>query len=155
MKYMLALVIVLVAATVYFVTRPDPEYRVGSTLEEVPIERAEPDPVATPAEPADGVEDERLAAMQAEFEALKKARRNLESRLNRLKVVLYGIELPAEERNAISESMKNGYRLLKNKKLLGAYSELQAITDELRQVEYVKDELQVIEDKYRAQRRPE
>ena len=93
--------------------------------------------------------------MQAEFEALQSARRNLESRLNRLKVVLYGVEVPAEERNAINEMMKNGYRLLKNKKLLGAYSDPQSISDELQQVEFVKQKLLVIEDKYRALRRQE
>ena len=153
MQYMLVLVLVLLAATVYFVTRPDPEYRVGSTLPDVPIaQEKSTDPAP---ETADSEEEQRRAAMQAEFEALKTARRNLESRLNRLKVVLYGVELPAGERNAINATMKNGYRLLKIKKLLGAYSDLQSISDELQQVEFVKEKLQVIEDKYRAQRRQE
>ena len=93
--------------------------------------------------------------MHAEFELLKTARRNLESRLNRLKVVLFGMEIPAEERRQINETMKDGYRLLKNKKLLGAYSDLQSITDELQQVEFVKGKLQVYEEKYRALRRSE
>ena len=90
--------------------------------------------------------------MEAEFEKLKKARRNLEAHLGRLKAVLWGVEIPKEESDAISSEMKNGYLLLKNKKLMGAYADVAAITDEYNRVEYLNDYLKKIEEKYREQR---
>ena len=151
MQYMLVLVLVLLTATVYFVTRPDPEYRVGSTLPDVPIaQEKSTDPAP---ETADSEEEQRRAAMQAEFEALKTARRNLESRLNRLKVVLYGVALPAEERNTINATMKNGYRLLKNKKLLGAYRSVEEIDEEILKTEFTYQQIVELEQMVREMKK--
>lgn len=152
MKYILGIVLLLIAITVYFITRPQPDFEAGKiTVEQQSsgIKSAEgpvqPDPEAVALM-------KKRQEMEAEFEKLEKARRNLEAHLSRLKAVLWGVEIPKEESDAISSEMKNGYLLLKNKKLMGAYADAAAITDEYNRVEYLNDYLKKIEEKYREQR---
>lgn len=155
MKYILVIVLFLVAATLYFVYRPQPVYEIGKdTAVTGPASEAAPAENTEPEAPAESANDEqRIAAMKAEFEKLEKARHNLERRLSRLKAVLYGVELPPDERDAITDKMKTGYGMLKNKKMLALYDNPQAIRDELLQVEYINNYLEGIEQTYREKRR--
>lgn len=159
MKYILAIVLLLLAATVYFISRPQPVYEVGKETaatppasEAAPVEAAE---TAAETESASekAADEERVAAMKAEFEKLEKARHNLERRLSRLKAVLYGVEVAPEERNIITDKMKTGYGLLKNKKMLALYESPEAISEELAQVEYISNYLEEVEQTYREKRR--
>ena len=149
MKYILGIVLLLIAVTVYFIARPEPEFQAGKaeSVGQQETMTAEPE---TPA--VNTADVERRAAMGAEFEKLKKARQSLESRLNRLKAILWDAQLPKEEGGAINEQMKNGYVLLKNDKLLGAYSSLEEISGDLAQIEFINESLRTVEDKYRSQR---
>jgi hypothetical protein len=149
LKYILVITLLLITATVYFISRPEPVYEVVNIKKETETV-AEPE---TPAvDPETAKIAERRVMMEAEFEKLKVARRNLESRLNRLKAVMWGTELGREEAAAINEQMKNGYALLKHQKLVGAYSSVEQISDELARVEFINDYLREIEEKQRAQR---
>lgn len=157
MKYILAIVLFLLAVTVYFVSQPEPEFEVGKKTATEPAQGETAPVESAPEAPADpaaeqSAEDKRVADMKAEFEKLEKARRNLERRLSRLKAVFYGVELPPDERNAITDKMKTGYGLLKNRKLLASYDGPQSISDELAKVEYISNYLQEVEETYRAQR---
>ncbi|MGH8121027.1 MAG: hypothetical protein ACRESK_10480 [Gammaproteobacteria bacterium] len=148
MKYILGMVFILVVATLIFIFRPQPTFEAGKA---VPV----PEEVTPPAEQAATAEqpspDElRRAAMHAEFDELAHARRNLEQKLNKLKVVLWDVKLPRAESEAITETMKNSYAMLKNLKLLGAYSGVEQISTELARVKYLYAQLQEIEDKYRS-----
>lgn len=148
MKYILVITLFLIAATVYFVTRPQPEFEVtGVSKVTETVEEQEPE-----IDPEVARMAERRAIMEAEFEKLKVARRNLESRLNRLKAIMWGTELDKEEAEAINEQMKNGYALLKHQKLMGAYTGVEQISDELARVEFINNYLREIEEKQRAQR---
>ncbi len=148
MKYILVITLFLIAATVYFVTRPQPEFEVtGVSKVTETVEEQESEIDSETARIA-----ERRAIMEAEFEKLKVARRNLESRLNRLKAIMWGTELGREEAEAINEQMKNGYALLKHQKLMGAYTGVEQISDELARVEFINNYLREIEEKQRAQR---
>jgi hypothetical protein len=142
-------VLLLLAATVYFVTRPQPEFEVGK----MPVGA---EPVGETGEvgidPEAALVAERRAIMEAEFEKLKVARRNLESRLNRLKAILWGKQIAREEMDAINEQMKNGYALLKNQKLMGAYTDAEQISIEQAQIEFINNQLKEIEDRYRSER---
>ena len=152
MKYILGIVLFLIAVTIYFITRPQPDFEAGETVVEQQTTGTESAEGPVQPDPEMVARQQKRQAMEAEFEKLEKARRNLESRLSRLKAVLWGVEIPKEESDAISNEMKNGYLLLKNKKLLGAYSDVAAITDEYNRVEYLNDYLKKIEEKYREQR---
>lgn len=154
MKYILGIVLALIAATVFFILRPQPDFEVGK-------DSAIPESAQVPA-PATEQQDEqdeeakritaRRLAMEAEFKKLEKARRNLESRLNRLKAVFWGEELPREQAEAINREMKNGYMLLKNKKLMGAYANAAQISHELSRIEFVDNYLREVEEQYRSGR---
>jgi len=140
--------LLLIAATVYFVTRPQPEYEVGNVRTDADvveeIQEAVVDPEAVLAA-------ERRAIMEAEFEKLKLSRRNLESRLNRLKAIMWGKKISREETDTINEQMKNGYALLKFQKLLGAYTDAEQINAELTQIEFINNFLKEVEDRLRKE----
>lgn len=152
MKYILGIVLLLVAVTIYFVTRPQPEFGAGEMTVVQPAAGIKSAEGPVQPDPETVALDQKRQAMAAEFEKLEKARRNLEGRLGRLKAILWGVEMPKEESDAISNEMKNGYLLLKNKKLMGAYTDVESITDEYNRVEYLNDYLKKIEEKYREQR---
>lgn len=147
MKYIITLVSLLLVGTLYFIFRPEPEY----VVTEVTVSEGEAGKAAEEnrVDEQTRTESARREAMAEEFKKLEKARRNLESLLNRLKVVFYGVDLPDGERKKITEVMKNGYAHLKNKKLLGAYSSIDEISSELGRIEYIYSELKDIEAKYR------
>lgn len=147
MKYILLIVSLLIALTVYFVViKPEPVYEVGKPIpagvagtepeEVVPVEETTAEQTAAEA---------RRAEMHALYERLEKARRNLERRLSRLKALLWDIELPREESEQIMTRMKNAYSLLKNKKMLGAFGSVDALREELSQVEFAYRDLEPVE----------
>ena len=70
------------------------------------------------------------------FKKLEKARRNLDRSVSRLKALLWDVKLPKDEAEAMNKELLSAHSLLKNKKLLGAFTSLQEIQDELTQVEY-------------------
>lgn len=149
MKYFLAIIAVLIILTVYFIFRPGVEYRVQN------IEKVQDTPVETPASPVIETPDpeaERRAAMQAEYEALEKARRNLEQRLGRMKAVLWGQKFTPEKNREITETLQSGYALLKNKKLLGAYHSLEEIKTERGHTEFIFGEIKALEAEIKARK---
>lgn len=149
MKYILVITLFLIAATVYFVFRPQPEFEMTNISR---VTESVEDTEEIMIDPESARMAERRAIMEAEFEKLKVARRNLESRLNRLKAIMWGTEASREEAELINEQMKNGYALLKHQKLMGAYPGAEQISDELARVEFINNYLREIEEKYRAQR---
>ncbi len=95
-------------------------------------------------------EEERYAAIQAEYKKLEKARRNLDRRLARLKAIMWNVELPAKQAEVIVSKMRKGYELLKTKKLLGAFTGLENISDELVRVEYAYQDLEGVAEEIKA-----
>jgi len=149
LKYILSIALLLFAATVYFVTRPQPDFEVGNVRMDVePVE----DTREVEINPEAARDAERRAIMETEFEKLKVARRNLELRLNRLKAILWGKKITREEGDAINDQMKNGYALLKYQKLMGAYTDAEQISAELAQIEFINNQLKEVEERYRSER---
>jgi hypothetical protein len=138
----------LIVATVIFIIRPQPSYEAGKT---VPVQAPTPAVEEQAAKNQEQIQaDQRRDAMQTEFDQLARARRDLDQKLNKLKVVLWDLKLPKAESEAITETMKNSYAMLKNPRLLGAYSGVEEISTELARVKYLYNQLQEIEDKYRT-----
>jgi hypothetical protein len=147
-KYILAIVLVLVIATVFFIVRPRPDYVAGKA-ESVPATIAPFEEKSAQELERQAEANRRRAAMQAEFDQLARARRDLNQKLDKLKVVLWDMKLPKAENDAITDTMKNSYAVLKNKRLLGAYSSIDEISTELDRVKFLYSQLQAVEDKYR------
>ena len=147
MKYILFIVLALVVGTMVFV------FGLFGTDEKAVV-------VTTPAvvsttvneleDENDAAEEARYAAIQAEYKKLEKARRNLDRRLARIKGVMWNVQLPAKQAEDIVSKMRKGYALLKTKKLLGAFSGLQSINDELARVEYAYQNLEGVVEEVRA-----
>jgi hypothetical protein len=95
-------------------------------------------------------EEERYAAILAEYKKLEKARRNLDRRLARIKGVMWNVEMPADQAEEMVSKVRKGYGLLKSKKLLGAFSGLESIRDELARVEYVYQDLEGVVEEIKA-----
>ena len=148
MKYILSIVLILIIGTVVFILKPEKTFETGtSEMTPAVVQQPTPEEVITDeSKPEESPVDERRAAMQAEYDKLVKARKDLEKRLSRLKAVLWDVELPKEQGEKITEQMKNGYALLKNPKMLGAFSGVAEISDELSRVEFAHDSLEGVEE---------
>ena len=147
MKYVLLIVLALVIGTVVFVFG-----WFGSDSKNVvvsaPVVETEAVPVVMDEDEI--AEEKRYVAIQAEYKKLEKARRNLDRRLARIKGVMWNVELPAEQAREIVSKIRKGYALLKTKKLLGAFTGLESISDELARVEYVHQNLESVLDEIKA-----
>ena len=95
-------------------------------------------------------EEERYAAITSEYKKLEKARRNLDRKLAHIKAVMWNVELPAEQAEEVVGKIRKGYQLLKTKKLLGAFSGLQSVSDELARVEFAYQSLAGVEEEIKA-----
>lgn len=147
MKYVLLVVLALMIGTLVFVLGlfgTDEKGIVVST----PIVESESVDVVEGSEQV--AEEARYVAMQSEYKKLEKARRNLDRRLARIKAVMWGVGLPRARSKEIVGNMRKGYELLNSKKLLGAFSGLQAMSEELARVEYVYQKLEGIVEEIRA-----
>jgi len=147
MKYVLFIVLALVIGTVVIIFGwfgSDNENAVVST----PV--VETEAVQEVKDEDEIAEEKRYVAIQAEYKKLEKARRNLDRRLARIKGVMWNLELPAEQAEEIVSKVRRGYGLLKTKKLLGAFTGLESISDELARVEYAHQNLEGVLDEIKA-----
>jgi len=147
MKYVLLIVLALVTGTVVFVFG-----WFGSDSKNVVVSAPADDTEAVPVvmDEDEIAEEKRYVAIQAEYKKLEKARRNLDRRLARIKGVMWNVEFPAEQAREIVSKIRKGYALLKTKKLLGAFTGLESISDELARVEYVHQNLESVLDEIKA-----
>ncbi len=144
MKYVLLIVLALMIATVAFVFG---WFGSDSKNAVVNVPVVETEKVNQAMDENELAEEERYAAILAEYKKLEKARRNLDRRLARIKGVMWNVKLPADQAEEIVSKVRKGYVLLKTKKLLGAFSGLESISGELARVEYANQELEgVIEE---------
>ena len=98
-------------------------------------------------------EETRYRLMQAEFAKLEKGRRDLKRRLGKLRYHLKDIQLPATQAQQVNEVMLNGYKLLHTPKMLGAFSDVAGIAEELGRVNYAHANLDEV-DRILQQNRP-
>ena len=147
MKYVLLIVLALVTGTVVFVFG-----WFGSDSKNVVVSApvVETEAVQVVMDEDEIAEEKRYVAIQAEYKKLEKARRNLDRRLARIKGIMWNVEFPAEQAREIVSKIRKGYALLKTKKLLGAFTGLESISDELARVEYVHQNLESVLDEIKA-----
>ncbi len=147
MKYVLLIVLTLMIATVAFVFG---WFGSDSKNVVVSVPVVETQTVDEEMDENEIAEEERYAAILAEYKKLEKARRNLDRRLARIKGVMWNVELPADQAEEMVSKVRKGYALLKSKKLLGAFSGLESISDELARVDYVYQDLEGVVKEIKA-----
>ncbi len=70
------------------------------------------------------------------YKELEKSRRNLDRSLSRLKAFSWNVKLPREQADKINTELLSAYGLLQHQKLMGAFTSLEAMEDELKKVNY-------------------
>ena len=90
-------------------------------------------------------EEKRIEAMLAEYAELKKARDALRRQLGKLKARLWNLRLPADQARTVRERMQQGYAILKNPPMLGAFHDVEEVRRELAKVQGASNRLEEIE----------
>ncbi len=93
--------------------------------------------------------DQAHEAKLETYKQLEKARRDLDRSLSRLKAFLWNVKLPADEAQAINAELLSAHGLLKNKKLMGAFTNHEAMKDELVKVNYSHNKTKEITEQIR------
>ena len=150
-------IVLIAAATAYsFLSLDGTAVRNETEPDNVQSRPAESPMPAEPG-PARTAEQKRREAMRAEYNRLEQAREGVRKQLGILKSRLWKLRVPPDRSRAIQEQMRQGYALLKNPPLLGAFSSADEIARETEKVNGVNDRLKTLEtdmDGYLAARDP-
>ena len=118
----------------------------GEPKKNAPTPALAPSP-ARPATSAETLawEERRLAALQAEYAELERARTALRQQLGKLKARLWKARLPAAQARALTKQMRAGHDLLKDPPLLGAFRDVEAMRRETAKVNSLAGKLRELE----------
>lgn len=87
----------------------------------------------------------RIAAMRAAYAELEQARDTVRLQLGRLKSRTWKLQVSPDQARSITEQMQQGYAILKNPPMLGAFSSAGEIRRELAKVTRIADKLSALE----------
>lgn len=91
-------------------------------------------------------DDVKIKLMKAEYLILQKDRKNLKRRLSRLKHDMWGLSFDPEMAKKMSEIMLNAYKLIKNPNMLGAFSSVKEIQDEIAKIKFAKNAIKQVRE---------
>ena len=89
---------------------------------------------------------EKRMLMRAEYEILEKARKNLKRHIALLKHQMWGLKFPSGVARKISTTVMGANKLLKNPHMLGAFSSVEQIQDEVAKIEFAEKSLVEIDE---------
>ena len=90
--------------------------------------------------------DERTRLMTAEYEILEQQRKNLKRQLARLRHDMWGVKFAKEKAKQMSATVMSASNVLRNLDMLGAFSGVDAIKDEISKVNFAEKSLQQISE---------
>ena len=90
-------------------------------------------------------DQKRRAAMRAEYAELEQARDKVRRQLGLLKSRVWKLQLPPDQVWAIRKQMQQGYAILKNPLMLGAFSSVHSIRQEIARVNVTGNRLETLE----------
>tara|TARA_R110000782_G_scaffold86887_5_gene168323 strand:- start:2834 stop:3334 length:501 start_codon:yes stop_codon:yes gene_type:complete len=91
-------------------------------------------------------DDEKIKLMTAEYEILEKERKNLKRRLSRLKHDMWGQKFAPETAKKMSEIMLSSHKLIKNPDMLGAFSNVKGIQDEIAKIKFAESSIEQVSE---------
>jgi len=136
------LLIVAVGLYYYFAIHLKNDHEPSLGLEKVPSEMSDQTEIQNQKKENDL--DLKLQKMQARYADLKELRKKTNIRISRLSSRLRRLEFPPEQARSISQDMRQANYLLKNPKLLGAFSDVQEIENEIEQLSDINVKLGAI-----------
>ena len=92
-------------------------------------------------DPTEKSDDQRNEIMLAEYKVLEKERRALKQRLARLKHYMWGLKFEKDKAKHMNEVLLNAHKLIKNPDMLGAFSDVKNIRDEIIKIKFINKSL--------------
>ncbi len=91
-------------------------------------------------------DDEKIVRMTAKYEELEKNRKKLKRRLARIKHEIWGLEFPTEQAKEMNRILLNATKLIKNPDMLGAFSSVDGIQDEITKINFAHKTLDQVSE---------
>ncbi len=91
-------------------------------------------------------DDEKIRLMTAEYGVLEQERKNLKRHIARLKHEMWGLKFVPEKAKKISMIVLGASKILKNPDMLGAFSSVEGIKDEIAKVKFAEKSLQQVDE---------
>jgi cell division protein FtsB len=89
--------------------------------------------------------DERRRLMTAEYQILEQERKKLKRHIAKLKHDLWGLKFAPDKAKEISTTVLGASKLLKNPGMLGAFSSVEGIKDEIAKIQFSEKSLQQVD----------
>ena len=81
-------------------------------------------------------DEQRHELMKLEYDVLEKERRVLKQRLGRLKHHMWGMKFEQDEASEMSDILLVAHKLIKNPDMLGAFSDVEGIKNEIAKIKF-------------------
>ncbi len=98
-------------------------------------------------------DDERTKLMTTEYEILQQERKKLKRHLARLKHDMWGLKFSPDKAKQMSATVMGASNVLRNPDMLGAFSNVEGIKDEIAKVNFAEKSLQQVSELIEASKR--
>ena len=140
MRYLLGLVITVLVVTCFILFWPTGDIN----NDNVGIQNSSSETIQSQIanlDPTEKSDDQRNEIMLAEYKVLEKERRALKQRLARLKHYMWGLKFEKDKAKQMNEVLLNAHKLIKNPDMLGAFSDVKNIRDEIIKIKFINKSL--------------
>jgi len=140
MRYLLGLVITVLVVTCFILFWPTGDIN----NDNVGIQNSSSETIQSQIanlDPTEKSDDQRNEIMLAEYKVLEKERRALKQRLARLKHYMWGLKFEKDKAKHMNEVLLNAHKLIKNPDMLGAFSDVKNIRDEIIKIKFINKSL--------------
>ena len=140
MRYLLGLVITVLVVTCFILFWPTED----TNNDNAGIQNSSSETIQSQIanlDPTEKSDDQRNEIMLAEYKVLEKERRALKQRLARLKHYMWGLKFEKDKAKHMNEVLLNAHKLIKNPDMLGAFSDVKNIRDEIIKIKFINKSL--------------
>ena len=140
MRYLLGLVITVLIVTCFILFWPTGDIN----NDNVGIQNSSSETIQSQIanlDPTEKSDDQRNEIMLAEYKVLEKERRALKQRLARLKHYMWGLKFEKDKAKQMNEVLLNAHKLIKNPDMLGTFSDVKNIRDEIIKIKFINKSL--------------
>ena len=145
MRYALGLVLAALLFFFFILFWPTKENSINSLKEENFSSEISEDGILV-SEPINKNDEDRYEAMKSEYKIIEKERRALKQRLARLKHNMWGLKFKKNTAKEMNEVLLNALKLIKNPGLLGSFSDIENIRDEIMKLRFANKALDQVSD---------
>ena len=145
MRYSLGLVLAALLFFFFILFWPTKENNIISSKEQNFSSEISEDGILV-SEPINKSDEDRYEAMKSEYKTIEKERKALNQRLAGLKHYMWGLKFEKNAAKEMSEVLLNAHKLIKNPGLLGSFSDIESIKDEIMKLRFANKALDKVSD---------